>query len=62
MAPSKGRPKADTEPVMVRLPVTLVAVIDAFRRDQQNIPSRPEAIRLLLKGQLAALGYIEAEQ
>jgi hypothetical protein len=62
MASSKGRPKADTEPVMVRLPVTLVAVIDAFRRDQQNIPSRPEAIRLLLKGQLAALGYIEAEQ
>jgi hypothetical protein len=62
MASSKGRPKADTEPVMVRLPAALLSVIDEFRREQQNIPSRPEAIRLLLKGQFVALGYIEAEQ
>jgi hypothetical protein len=62
MASSKGRPKVDTEPVMVRLPVALLAVVDEFRREQQNIPSRPEAIRLLLKGQLVALGYIEAEK
>lgn len=47
---------------MVRLPAALLSVIDEFRREQQNIPSRPEAIRLLLKGQLVALGYIEAEQ
>lgn len=62
MTSSKGRPKVDTEPVMVRLPSALLVVVDEFRRDQQNIPSRPEAIRLLLKGQLTALGYIEAEQ
>jgi hypothetical protein len=62
MASSKGRPKADTKPVMVRLPAALDAVIDAFRREQPSIPSRPEAIRILLKGQLVALGYIEAEQ
>jgi hypothetical protein len=62
MASSKGRPKVDTEPVMVRLPALLLAVIDEFRREQQDIPSRPEAIRLLLKGQLVALGYIEAEK
>jgi hypothetical protein len=40
----------------------LVAVIDEFRREQPHIPSRPEAIRILLKGQLVALGYIEAER
>lgn len=62
MTSSKGRPKIDTEPVMVRLPAALLAVIDEFRRKQQNIPSRPEAIRLLLKGQLIALGYVEAEK
>lgn len=62
MTSSKGRPKVDTEPVMVRLPSALLVVIDEFRRDQQNIPSRPEAIRLLLKSHLTALGYIEAEQ
>lgn len=47
---------------MVRLPSALLAVIDQFRREQQNMPSRPEAIRLLIKGQLLALGYIAAEK
>lgn len=47
---------------MVRLPAALVAAVDEFRREQPNVPSRPEAIRILLKGQLVALGYIEAEQ
>jgi metal-responsive CopG/Arc/MetJ family transcriptional regulator len=47
---------------MVRLPAALVAAIDEFRREQPHIPSRPEAIRNLLKGQLVALGYIEAER
>ena len=62
MASSTGRPKADTEPVMVRLPAALVAVIGEFRREQPHIPSRPEAIRILLKGQLVALGCIKAER
>ncbi|AUC96111.1 hypothetical protein CWS35_19030 [Bradyrhizobium sp. SK17] len=62
MTSSKGGPKVDTEPVMVRLPSALIVLIDEFRRDQQNIPSGPEVIRLLLKGHLAALGCIEAEQ
>ncbi|MBX3456326.1 hypothetical protein [Ferrovibrio sp.] len=55
----KGRPKADTEPVMVRLPSALLALLDDYRRKQKDIPTRPEAIRLLLRERLAKLGYPE---
>jgi hypothetical protein len=47
---------------MVRLPVPLLAIIDEFRRKQDGIPTRPAAIRTLLKDQLISLGYIEAEK
>lgn len=47
---------------MVRLPAALLSVIDEFRRQQKDIPTRPEAIRLLLRDQLVTLGYIEAEK
>jgi metal-responsive CopG/Arc/MetJ family transcriptional regulator len=62
MASHKGRPKADTEPVMVRLPSPLLAAIDEFRRKQKDIPTRPEAIRLLLKDRLVTFGYLKAEK
>lgn len=47
---------------MVRLPVPLLTIIDEFRREQDGIPTRPAAIRTLLKDQLISLGYIEAEK
>ncbi len=62
MARQKGRPKVETEPVMVRLPLPLLAIIDEFRRKQDGIPTRPAAIRLLLKDQLVSLGYVEGEK
>ena len=58
----KGRPKADTEPVMVRLPSALLILLDDYRREQKDIPTRPEAIRLLLRERLAKLGYAEADK
>lgn len=47
---------------MVRLPTPLVAAIDEFRRKQKVIPTRPEAIRLLLKDRLVTSGYLKAEK
>lgn len=47
---------------MVRLPSPLLAAIDEFRRKQKDIPTRPEAIRLLLKDRLVTFGYLKAEK
>ena len=47
---------------MVRLPLPWLAIIDEFRRKQDGIPTRPAAIRLLLKDQLVSLGYVEGEK
>lgn len=44
----------DTEPVNVRLPVETIAAIDKFRRDQPDLPTRPQAIRLLVEKALKA--------
>lgn len=41
----RGRPASDTEPVMVRLHRSLIGAIDAYRRKQDDMPSRPEVIR-----------------
>jgi hypothetical protein len=34
-------------PVMVRVPTAQIGAIDAWRRKQKDIPTRPEAIRRL---------------
>jgi metal-responsive CopG/Arc/MetJ family transcriptional regulator len=44
----RGRPSVDTEQVTVRLPRGLLDAIDAFRRDQADLPTRPEVIRRVL--------------
>jgi hypothetical protein len=44
----KGRPATDTEPVLVRLPRSMVEAIDAFRRAEPDLPTRPEAVRRIL--------------
>ena len=43
-----GRPKSDTEGVMVRLPRELISQLDEVRRDEHDIPTRPEMIRRIL--------------
>ncbi len=35
-------------PVMLRLPPQLAERIDAFRREEADLPSRPEAVRRIL--------------
>jgi len=39
----------DTEAVNVRLPVETIAEIDKFRRGLPELPTRPQAIRILLE-------------
>lgn len=43
-----GRPKSDTEGVMVRLPREMIRQLDEVRREQEDIPTRPEMIRRIL--------------
>jgi hypothetical protein len=44
----RGRPPVDTEAVNVRLAITALQVIDDWRRKQDDLPGRPEAIRRLV--------------
>ena len=55
----RGRPKADTSPVMLRIPAGDLEGLDAFAAAQEDHPSRPEAIRRLIRDRLAELGYLE---
>lgn len=56
--PKKGRPAVDTEAVNLRLPRDFLDAIDAFRRDEPDLPTRPEAIRRALSDWLKAKGYL----
>ena len=44
-----GRPRTDTEGVMVRLPREMIDQLDDLRRDQKDIPTRPEMIRRIMQ-------------
>jgi len=46
--PKKGRPPVDTEPVNVRLPRDSITALDDWRRQQPDLPTRPEAVRRLI--------------
>lgn len=53
-----GRPRVDATPVTVRMPPELLTALEAFRRDQRLIPTRPEAIREIVGDWLAGKGYL----
>ena len=56
---SRGRPRADTEDVHVRMDRTVLHALDAFAADQPDpAPGRPEAIRRALAEHLRAKGYL----
>lgn len=57
--PKKGRPPVDTEAVNVRVLRTTIDDIDEFRRDEEDLPTRPEAIRRLVD---IALGALKKEE
>lgn len=44
-----GRPPKDTEPVTIRMDQELLKAIDEFRRQQPDIPSRPEVVRRVMQ-------------
>lgn len=56
--PKKGRPVVDTEPVNLRLPREVLDAVDAFRRAESDLPTRPEGIRRLLAEALKQKGYL----
>ncbi|WP_102227114.1 ribbon-helix-helix domain-containing protein [Acidimangrovimonas sediminis] len=43
-----GRPTVDTEAVTLRLPREMIAAIDDRRRQEPDLPTRPEMIRRAL--------------
>ena len=44
-----GRPSVDTEAVTVRLDRLTLTLLDHWRREQGDLPTRPEAIRRLIE-------------
>ena len=43
-----GRPKTDTKGVMVRISESMLQSIDDVRRNEADVPTRPEMIRRML--------------
>lgn len=56
--PKKGRPAVDTEPVNLRLPRDVIDALDARRRAESDLPTRPEAIRRIISDWLRENGYL----
>jgi hypothetical protein len=46
---SRGRPPVESEAVNVRLTLPALKGIDDWRRQQDDLPGRPEAIRRLVE-------------
>jgi hypothetical protein len=45
----RGRPEVDSEAVNVRITKSSLETIDGWRRMQDDLPGRPEAIRRLVE-------------
>lgn len=56
-----GRPAVDTEPLTVRLPRSMIVAIEQYRREQDIVPSRPEAVRRILQAWLSEHGHSEKD-
>ena len=54
-----GRPAVNATPVTLRVPPDLLAPLDAFASGEPDGPTRPEAIRRLLRDALTGLGYLK---
>lgn len=53
---SPGRPSKESEAVTVRIDAAGLRAIDDWRRGQDDLPGRPEAIRRLVQLSLKAHG------
>ena len=45
----------ESTPVMVRMSAKLLKDLDAYRRQEEDLPGRPEAVRRLVEQRLVAL-------
>jgi hypothetical protein len=52
----RGRPPVESEPVTVRMTVDALHTLDDWRRLQDDLPGRPEAIRRLVEQALTVKG------
>ncbi|RJL15839.1 hypothetical protein [Paracoccus siganidrum] len=43
-----GRPPVDTEAITLRLPREMIQALDDRRREESDLPTRPEMLRRLL--------------
>jgi hypothetical protein len=43
-----GRPKSETSAITLRLPDEMIKALDGVRREQEDIPTRPEMIRRIV--------------
>jgi hypothetical protein len=58
-----GRPASGIGTLVgVRLPPPLLAALDAFVKEHDEHPSRPEAVRLILADALTAYGLLPAPE
>jgi metal-responsive CopG/Arc/MetJ family transcriptional regulator len=44
----KGRPVVDSEAISLRLPRELLDAVDELRRQERDLPARPEMIRRMM--------------
>ncbi len=59
---SRGRPKANTQPLMVRMPTALIEALDDVRRQEEDIPTRPELVRRIVEEWIARRGADQRPQ
>jgi metal-responsive CopG/Arc/MetJ family transcriptional regulator len=52
MISKTGRPKSDTQAVLVRMSSKMIEKIDDLRRREEDLPTRPEMIRRLVEKQI----------
>lgn len=56
----RGRPPVDSEQLNFRVPRADLDAIDAFAASEMDQPSRPEAVRRILRDWLIGHGYLPA--
>jgi metal-responsive CopG/Arc/MetJ family transcriptional regulator len=54
-----GRPAVDTDAITVRVSREVIEALDAFRKDEADLPTRPEGIRRMLIEALKDKGYLQ---
>jgi hypothetical protein len=55
---NKGRPSVDSEAINVRMERPQIESVDDWRRQQKDLPTRPEAVRRLVGLGLGAAGAL----